>query len=349
MDRFLPYTDELGDSINNAAKQLYEKLKGLDVDRLGMPEGCLAYFKGSHFKRLFFSIETSAHLLYKCISMSGKSRSELTIMDYGAGVGTLYTLAKLAGCGKVIYNDHLNEWKESARLIAAGIGIEVDEYIVGDIDVTLTILEKKNIRIDIVTSRNVIEHIYQLDYFYTVIAKQQPQAIIYSSTTANYRNPASRIKHWLLHNRVDKQYYFEVRKKIILQKLPSLDETTCNKLAQGTRGLALEGLNSALMHYRDKGVLVRTQSTSSNTCDPETGVWAEHMISFADYRKLIRNAGYEAKFEAGCWDTHYSNPLLNLLGATLNVFIRMGAECLLAPFIYVIATPAPINNHKSIK
>lgn len=349
MDRFLPHKDDLGDSINQAATLLFEKLRGLDVDALGMSAGCLAYFKGSHFKRLFFSIETSAHLLYKCIKLTGKNKSEITIMDYGAGVGTLYTLAKLVGCGTVIYNDHLNEWKESARLIAAGIGIEVDEYIVGDIDATLQKLEEKNIRLDIVTSRNVIEHIYKLDHFYSLIARLQPQAIVFSSTTANYRNPASRFKHWILHNRVDRQYYFEARKKIILQKLPGLDETTVKSLASKTRGLALESLNNALEHYQaTRELKTHNQPISSNTCDPETGVWAEHMISFAAYRKIIKEAGYQGGFEAGCWDTHYSNPILNLLGLTLNQFIRLGAGCFLAPFIYVIAQPTATTKLKTI-
>ena len=345
MDKFIPYTDDLGIAINHAANELYKKLCSLDVDRLGMPDGCLAYFKGSHFKRLFFSIETSAQLLYKCISLSGKNRSELTVMDYGAGVGTLYTLAKLVGCGKVIYNDHLNDWKESARLIASGIGIEVDEYIVGDIDDTLHHLEEKNIRIDIITSRNVIEHIYKLDYFFSAIAKKQPQAIVFSSTTANHCNPASRFKHWRLHNRVDRLYYLEKRKSIISKQLTELDEKTSHQLALKTRGLALRELEDVLRIYQKNGVLVRNDATGSNTCDPETGVWAEHMLSFAQYRKIIQDAGFIVQFEAGNWDTHYGNPLLNLMGKSFNLFIQMGAGCFLAPFIYVIAIPSQSTKH----
>ena len=58
------------------------------------------------------------------------------------------------------------------------------EYIVGDIDDTLSALNHKNIQCDIITSRNVIEHIYKLDDFYDAIAHAQPEAWIYSSTTA---------------------------------------------------------------------------------------------------------------------------------------------------------------------
>ena len=125
MDLFLPQKDQLSRLIQEKAEELLKKLQDLPVEQLGMPDYCLAYFKGSHFKRLFFSIETSAHLLYNSISLSKKPVQEIVLMDYGAGVGTLYTLAKMIGCNKVIYNDHLSDWKLSAQLIAEAIGVNV--------------------------------------------------------------------------------------------------------------------------------------------------------------------------------------------------------------------------------
>jgi hypothetical protein len=41
---------------------------------------------------LFFSTETSAHILYRSIMMTGKRIEDITLMDYGAGVGTLFLL-----------------------------------------------------------------------------------------------------------------------------------------------------------------------------------------------------------------------------------------------------------------
>ena len=341
MDKFLPYTDELGSKINSAAADLFTKLQSLNVERLGMPEGCLHYFRGSHFKRMFFSIETSAHLLYNSISSLKKELTEIAIMDYGAGVGTLYTLAKMIGCGKVVYNDHLQDWKESARLIAAGIGVEVDEYIVGDIDYTLNQLQEKKIELDIITSRNVLEHIYKLDHFFASIAQKQASAIIYSSTTANYNNPASRIKHWFLHNKVDRTYYIPARKKIIQSLFPELSSSKINSLALKTRGLAMDELNSALMAYKNSGYLISNPKIGSNTCDPENGVWAEHMISFNDYRELSNSNPYQVNFEPGFWDTHYTSSFMNFAGKILNKIIRLNRRwgIRVAPFIYIIAKP----------
>ena len=101
MDKFLPFDDDLGRQINTAATELYDKLLKIDAGKLGMPEHCLAYYTLSHSKRLFFSTETSAHILYRSIKFTGKSYSEVVLMDYGAGVGTLFLLAKMTGCRTV--------------------------------------------------------------------------------------------------------------------------------------------------------------------------------------------------------------------------------------------------------
>ena len=191
MDKFLPFEDDAGRMINAAAAELHSRLLKIDANKLGMPEHCLAYFVSSHSKRLFFSTETSAHILYRSIRLTGKPISEIAVMDYGAGVGTLFLLAKMIGCKKVVYSDHLEDWRISAELIANATGITVDHYIVGDIGECLSEIEQLNIHCDIIASRNVVEHIYKLDVFYSSIHSKQPRAIVFSSTTANKSNPAA--------------------------------------------------------------------------------------------------------------------------------------------------------------
>src|SRR5688572_24194551 len=166
MDEFLPQKDRLSKLIQQHAAELYARLKNINADSLGLPYHCLIYYKGSHATRLFFSIETSAHLLYRSIAITNKNVEDIVVMDYGAGVGTLYLLAKMVGCKTVIYNDHLEDWKTSAQKIAESVGISIDEYITGDIDETLQVLSNKGLECDIVVSRNVIEHIYKLTDFY---------------------------------------------------------------------------------------------------------------------------------------------------------------------------------------
>lgn len=339
MDNFLPNDDILGQLINEQAADLYQRLKKLDAGRLGLPAHCLYYYNASHSKRLFFSIETSAHLLYKAIKLTGREPKDIVIMDYGAGVGTLYLLSKLIGC-KVVYNDHLEDWKISAQLIAEAINIAVDEYIVGDIDNCLDKLDEHAIQCDIITSRNVVEHIYRLDKFYKAIRNRQPSALIFSSTTANKSNPVSVVKHILWHRKWEKVYRGK-RMVTIERQSPGLSISKKRKLAKATRGLAVEDLTNAIEEYRKSGSMPNPGVHRSNTCEPSNGVWAEHLLSTSEYRTLINESLYNISFAPGFWDTHYNKPYMNVIGRMLNKLIMQGGSkaMRIAPFIYVIASP----------
>jgi 2-polyprenyl-3-methyl-5-hydroxy-6-metoxy-1,4-benzoquinol methylase len=340
MDKFLPHDDELGKVINTAANELYMKMHHLDVDGLGMPEHCLYYFKTSHTKRIFFSIETSAHLLYRSIKLTGKVPAGITLMDYGAGVGTLFLLAKMIGCAKVVYNDHLDDWRKSAELIANAIGVTIDLFIVGDIGDCLNVLDQHNIKCDIIASRNVLEHIYKLNEFYAAIHQRQPHAIIFSSTTANSANPAAAIKHWLWHRKWEKVYRGK-RLMMIERIAPGMLSYRKQKIARATRGLASSDLENVVDQFRQTGKLPDPGRFGSNTCDPSNGVWAENLLKMDTYRKLIDERFFNVSFAPGFWDTHYSTPYKNKITAALNRVIAKEGKLamMLAPFIYVIATP----------
>jgi 2-polyprenyl-3-methyl-5-hydroxy-6-metoxy-1,4-benzoquinol methylase len=340
VDKFLPHDDELGKLIQTRSGELYERLQKIDADSLGMPPHCLSYFKISHSKRLFFSIETSAHLLYKAITITGKKPEEIVIMDYGAGVGTLFLLASMIECKKVIYCDHLEEWKVSAGLIAKAVNIDIDVFIVGDIDDSLDQLLTMNISCDIITSRNVIEHIYKLDEFFAAVHKKQPEAIIVSSTTANKSNPASLIKHRMWHRKWEKVYRGK-RLVMIERQSPGMTSEKMKMLARATRGMAMEELKNTIDQFRKTGKLPDPILHGTNTCDPSNGVWAEHLLNTDDYRHLINENNYKVSFAPGFWDTHYDKKYKNFTGRLFNRIIKkQGKRSMqVAPFIYVIAIP----------
>jgi hypothetical protein len=340
MDKFLQQEDQLGLRINTAATELYGKLRALDPDALGMPAYCLNYYKASHSRRLFFSIETSASLLYRAVRLLNRIPEDLVVMDYGGGVGSLYLLAKMIGFKQVIYNDHLEDWKISAELIAQAIGIHIDHYIVGDIDDCFERLEKFNIHCDLITSRNVIEHIYQLDVFYQQVHERQPNAVVYSSTTANIKNPLSVIKHKRWHHKWENVYRGK-RGVVIERQCPGLTPAKMNNLAVKTRGLANDELAVAIENYRKRGTLPNPAKHKTNTCDPSTGVWAEHLLSLDEYKELIGEANFDVTFEPGFWDTHYPSAIKNRAAHFVNRLIAKNPSSgmKLAPFIYVIARP----------
>jgi len=344
-ERFLPYTDELAERIQAQCTTLFRLMQSIKVKEIGLSEHGVQYFLGSHYKRLFFSIETSAHLLYHSIRCTGKNTEDIVIMDYGAGVGSLYLLAKMIGCKKVLYNDLLEHWKDHAFLIAQAINIDLDEWIVGDIETTLQILQHKQIECDIITSRNVIEHIYKLDVFYKTVHHWQPNALVYSSTTANFYNPAMNIKHVLLHKRIEK-VYLQKRIQLITAHNPQLNSGQVEQLAKQTKGYNVADLYAAVDAFVSKGTPPVKGYYYTNTCEPDWGIWAENILPFGIHKKMIRAGNMQAGFRPGFWDTHYSKPWKNVLSRGLNSLIRglPFTGYLLAPFIYVIALPENKNS-----
>jgi 2-polyprenyl-3-methyl-5-hydroxy-6-metoxy-1,4-benzoquinol methylase len=344
MERFLSEQDELADTINKNAQLLFQQLQTIRIEDLQLDSHYREYFKSSHYKRLFFSIQTSAHLLYRAVRLVKKPIQEIIIMDYGAGIGTLFILAKMIGCRKVIYNDLFEDWKKSAEQILKAIGVVIDEYIVGDIEHTLAILAEKKIHCNIIVSRNVIEHIYKLDVFYNSIHKFHPGAIVLSSTTANYYNPATHIQHILMHKRYEKVFR-QQRREIIQQKAPDLSSAEVDNLSVRTRGLGGDDLLKRINHFKESKQLTTEKNLHTNTCDPYNGVWAEHLLSFAEYRQLI-GTSYHVSFEPGFWDTHYRHQLKNIFSKMMNSMTGLNRNLAIAlsPFIYVIAIPRKKND-----
>ena len=340
MDRFLPHKDELGELLQAQSEKLLALMQTINVETLGLSEHGVLYFVGSHYKRLFFSIQTSAHLLYNSIKLSKKKVEDVVIMDYGAGIGSLYILAKMIGCKKVIYNDILEEWKQNALLIAEAIHQDVDEYIVGNIDETLVVLEKKGILCDIITSRNVIEHIYRLDAFYSIINQYQPKAIVYSSTTANYYNPAMNLQHVLHHTKTEK-VYLQMRIDFIKKNFSQLSQENISKLATSTRGYEKSELITAINEFIKSGKLPSKNYHYTNTCNMDYGVWAENLLPFSLHKAMVEVSGRECIIQSGFWDTHYTKPWKNKMGNLFNTIIAFNKPIgfLLAPFIYIIALP----------
>lgn len=339
MDHFIKPVDALSELIDSKAGILFQKLADLPIEELHLPATPLDYYRNHHHQRMFFSVQTAAELLYRSIKLKGKPVEELVVMDYGAGVGSLFLLAKMIGCKKVIYNDILEDMTEAARITSRYLGIPVDLFVAHDHKGTIAVLNEKGISCDIILSRNVVEHIYDLHDFYSDMAKGQPDALIYFSTTANYQNPAMLWFHKRLHKRIE-QKFKEARKKLILEKLPDLATSALETLATATRGLAMHDLERAIDRYRDHAALPDPEVQGSNTCNPENGLWAEHILPVAEYRKIIESKGYHLSVKPAFWDTHYSSALKNIVGKTMNTCTRLLGEqggLSTTAFIYIIA------------
>ena len=338
---FLASNDSLGTLINDKANELFFSLKNFNTSALDTADTYNNYFIHHHLgNRLFFSIQNSAHILYDAAKLCGKPLQEINAIDYGAGLGTLFMLGGMLGFKRFDYNDHLPEWQSTAKAVCKEAGITIDDYVTGDINAVSDFAGSKNIRYDMVVSRNVIEHIYSLPEFYSVIFKHNPKAIVYSTTTANFHNPAMRLYHIYIHKKVEKQYYKQQRTDEIKKLQPSIKTNDLERLAELTRGKGQQDFIDTVNNFVTNKPILTDSSIRTNICDCVNGVWSEHLLTKNEYGNIINTAGFKMLYTAGYWDTHYSSGIKNLMSVIFNKIIGLLGRkngVILSPFVNVAA------------
>lgn len=338
---YLQVRDNWSAQIAQQAALLEAQLQSLDINDLPLDDHFRDYFRVHHLgKRVRYSLQNSAHILYDTIQLAGRPPKDLSFVDYGAGLGTLYLLAGKLGFQQVWYNDYLPEWAAAARVIAEALQCNVAHYVTGGIDQLIAEAEQAGTQLQIIASRNVIEHIYSLEDFYQRIFAHHQQAIVYSTTTANYHNPVMRWKHHRLHEFTERTYYLSRRAERIKTWWPEATSEHIQTLVPLTRGLNQPDFKQAVSHYQQTHQPpILPSNLYTNTCDPDTGYWCERLLPERDHRAIAESAGFQFTCTAGYWDTHYANPLLNLLGITLNALRPLlgSHQKMVVPFINLIA------------
>jgi hypothetical protein len=337
---FIENKDDTARLINNRANHLYQKLAVLDISGTDIGEFGKYYFTSHHTgNRLFFSVQSSAAIIYQSVKKTTRPIPELSFIDYGAGLGTLFLLAGLVGFKKVYFNDYFPQWAGYAKTICAKLDISIDDFITGDIDAVIDYGKTNNIHIDIVASRNVAEHIYKLRDFYTKLYQSGITSLCYATTTANYHNPAMRLKHYWHHYKVEKTMYRKQRAGFIKELVPGINATDLQQLIKLTRGRAFADFTNAVELYFKKQPVPAVEFLGSNTCDCKTGVWAENLITRSNYADIIEQAGFTFEYTAGFWDTNYKYGIVNLITGMFNRVIKIAGKkgYPLAPFVNITA------------
>lgn len=338
---FIVAKDDLGTLINDKANELFFALKNFNTGSLGSSDTYNDYFIHHHLgPRLFFSIQNSAHILYNAVVLCNKPLSEINGIDYGAGLGTLFMLGGMLGFKRFDYNDYLPEWQVTAEAVCKKLNIVINDYITGDINAVSSFAASQNIRYDIVVSRNVIEHIYSLPEFYSVIFNHNAKAVVYSTTTANFHNPVMRLYHIYIHKKVERLYYRQQRIEEIKKLNPAILSNDMTSLAELTRGKGQQDFIDAVSNFTAYKPITVDKSLRTNVCDCINGVWSEHLLTKNEYQGIINTAGFKMVYNAGYWDTHYSSGIKNIMTALLNKIIKlMGVQkgILLSPFVNVAA------------
>lgn len=351
---FLPKNEKLLNDINSAADRLFNKLKDLDLKATNISDYNKVYF-GGKLTNLISDLQKYSYILSWSLFESETTSKDFVFLDYGGGSGMLSLLAKELGL-TVIYNDIYDVSCKDAETIGKLIGNQADYYIEGDFDTIIDFLEKNSMQCNAIASYDVIEHIYDIDEFFHKIKRLSNKHLtIFLSSGANICNPLikkSLMKMQLeieIRNREIKyghkerdcaKAYLYVRKDIIqayLQKInEKLSEKEIDQLARTTRGKIESDIKRCLHDYLNTRQLPEEPNHPTNTCDPYTGNWAEHLMNQQHLKNILSSADFRVNILSGYYG-HSKNPIKNFgfkcLNLCITTFRKQGIR--IAPFYTV--------------
>lgn len=94
--KFIEAADDLALLLNDKANYLYRKLTVLDISNVEIDDFGKYYFTRHHTgNRLFFSVQSSTHIIYHAVKKTNKQISDISFIDYGAGLGTLFSIGRI--------------------------------------------------------------------------------------------------------------------------------------------------------------------------------------------------------------------------------------------------------------
>lgn len=342
---------DLKTSIELAASRLEVKLRAADFSSLNISDYSRRYLQ-AHLRKLRWSLQKYAYLLYLAINEHPVALSEIVFVDYGGGTGLQSLMAKELGVGTVVYNDIYDISCHDARIIGEEVNCPADHYVHGGIKELTNFFDSQHLVCHSIASYDVIEHIYSIEEFIQTLAKLcGGTSKVVLASGANPQNPfikailtrqhhsmeyENRQKLWGHKERDTHRAFLIIRQEIIAELAPELRLEEVEHLAQATRGLNAEDIEICIKEYLDNGVISYLPDHSTNTCDPYTGNWAERLMDTDYLRSIFSQQGFDIEILNGYYGEHPNIPV-RLIGRALNeIMVRIPRHSLrLAPY-YII-------------
>lgn len=354
----LPKEPELLMNINSAANRLYEKLKGLDVTSLDISDYNRRYF-GDYLKYVQNILQKYSYILAWSVASANCPLTEFVFLEYGGGSGVLSLLAKELKLGTVIYNDIYEVSCKDAKFIGESIGNQADYYVKGDIDDVICLLRKNSISCNAIASYDVIEHIYNIEDFLRKLHFISDKSMnVVMSSGANTFNPFIRrieMKHQIECEYKDREKkwghkerdcltaYLKVREKLITKCAQNLTKEQVEKLARATRGMIESDIVKCTEEYIKTEQFPQEPNHPTNTCDPYTGNWAEHLMDIYHLRDILSKSGFHVEILSGYFGYNENSLKSRLYSDFLNLIIynfkEQGIRC--APFFTIYGKMKP--------
>lgn len=309
-------------TIEERANFLFNLMSNKNWDKYPNQNDLFLYFKDRHLgNRLEYSIKSSTSILLIAINESNKRQiADLKILDYGAGFSTVFILSSLLNI-----NTYVNDLFESfhSNIIELYDFLDITTkptYICGEAKDIVQYFISNNKKLDIMLSRNVIEHIYDYKSHLQEVKKIpfDEKLVILDSTTANYANPLVFLQHKIIHIQ-NRKIVDNYKKSFIKEYLPNIEESKLNFLSKKLRNLAKDDLKNQLELYKSTGKIShKIEFGDTNICEPEYGCWTERLERFSFYKTIFKDLHIELKYDSGQWITNYRFVGFNLLFHFIN-------------------------------
>lgn len=340
--------------LSRAKACISRKLRRLDLRPGYISEYNQRYLQ-SKIENLDSTLKTYAQLLKLCLTGTGIPLARFVLVDYGGGSGVLSFLAKELGIGTVICNDIYDVSCRDVTRLSDALDLPLDHVVEGDVGDLVNHVQVKSLDVHAVVSYDVMEHIYDVESHFRELALLSPRRsfrVIYASG-ANIENP------WYVHAVTRKQReaenrnrkaepghkerdslrsYHDIRGEIIRAHAPRLRADEIERLAKATRGLIKADIERTVDEYLTTGRVTYKIDHPTNTCDPYTGNWCEHLMNISWLTRTVRRAGFSVAIIpgryllAGRWDRRLAKLAAN---AVIQVFGR--AALPVAPYYVVRA------------
>jgi len=119
--------------------------------------------------------------------------------------------------------------------------------------------------------------------------------------------------------------FFAIRKEIIRDYAGELKESDVEKLAKTTRGMRKQDIQKAVEAFLRTGEIPEELQHRTNTCDPFTGNWTEHLVNPYDLKTMLDREGFRIAVVPGNYGKS-SGLIRYLAGTILNVCIKYSRD-----------------------
>ena len=343
METFQQYIQPFGDRLN-----------GVKIDQLQLEEYPAKYLHQLIHHKAYY-LHMYAAVLNKAVEEVECRIEELVLIDYGCGNGLLGLFAKYCGCKQVYLNDTNSSFLAAAEKLWNEMAVEVDGLIEGDISEVEMFLNNKS-KPHAIIGTDVIEHIYNLNIFFTTIARINPEMVTVfttASVTDNYfkskqlirlqykdEHVGSNALHAGANNKFAGLPFKKIREQLIKSYAPSLPDEKVLNLSIATRGLNKQDIFKTTDEFKNSGKMPAPPGHSTNTCDPITGSWTERLLTIDEYQLLYNQAGFSLKVYNGFYN-QWQGGVKSYILKFANKFIGLlhNRARFIAPFIILVGGP----------